>query len=262
VSQELSLATWQKVVRNSAKLGFNELILSGGEPLLYFDFSEILLIAKMSGMVTCLFTNGVLIDRYLPQLISSRVDKICVSIYGACGRIHDKISQKIGSFDSLMNGIDVVKQTGIKIKLRMIVMNENKEEVEAVIQLANSLEIPLLLDFQISQKLFSKSNVENLKVSQREYGMIKATNPNILSVLPGDYCCSGGCRALEDLIVIDPAGQIFPCTKTREMIGDAKNGMIVIDDEWKKRIKNFHEENRNKCLSCTLNDRHKATFAF
>src|SRR5436190_4141572 len=78
-SDELPLELLSACLAEAADLGYRQLALSGGEPLLYPDLDELLVRARALGMLTSLTSNGTLIsERNWPKL-APWIDVIAIS---------------------------------------------------------------------------------------------------------------------------------------------------------------------------------------
>lgn len=77
--------------------------LSGGEPFLYSNWYSIAEYIKKKNIKTCLITNGILIDKFIPEIIDS-IDVLHISIDGL-GDTHNKIRRKDGVFEKVIYNI-------------------------------------------------------------------------------------------------------------------------------------------------------------
>ncbi|MEE9523617.1 MAG: radical SAM protein, partial [Thermodesulfovibrionales bacterium] len=59
---ELSLEEIEKIFDELKEMGCLWLLITGGEPLLRDDFSQVYLAAKSRGFLVTVFTNGILVD--------------------------------------------------------------------------------------------------------------------------------------------------------------------------------------------------------
>ena len=115
----------------------------GGEPLLHPDLIPWMTEAKSHGCQTGLLTNAVLLTPKKTQgLLDSGIDWICFSLDGAeratfeSIRIHadfTSVCQNIAGFCRSAQG------TGIKRMINMVIMNQNRDQLEAMVCLAAEL---------------------------------------------------------------------------------------------------------------------------
>ncbi len=102
---------------SARKGGSDYLELIGGEPTIHPHILGIVGAAKKLGFKTIMFaTNGrMLSDRsFAKKILEAGVNKLVFSIHGHDSKVHDGLTQSVGSFDQLMEGIRVVQSLGLK----------------------------------------------------------------------------------------------------------------------------------------------------
>ncbi len=238
-SKEQPLEFWKNAICLFSEVGTKYAIISGGEPQLYSDFCEVMLLAKLKGMRTILFTNGLLLNKNINNIKDCCVDKICVSIYGGTPATHDYVTGVPGSFLTLMENISAIKNTGILFELRMIVMNCNFSEINLAKNIAETHGAEFVLDSHLVPKIKTGQvlDEEQLSKSKKDILVQSVEGSNARYAPQNNECCSGGCRAASKLAIVSPCGEIYPCAKIRESIGVIKNGQIVINNKMNKIVK-------------------------
>ncbi len=117
------------------------LILSGGEPLLRPDISEISERAKTKGFYVALSTNGTLIDEPTADRIAEiGYDYLGISLDGI-GAVHDRFRRQEGAFDASMRGIHLCRERGIKVGVRYTMTEGNIESLNGILDLVHSEKI-------------------------------------------------------------------------------------------------------------------------
>jgi MoaA/NifB/PqqE/SkfB family radical SAM enzyme len=83
-AEELSLAEIERIADEAVESGAVWVLITGGEPLLRDDFTDIYLMLKRKGLLVSLFTNATLIKREHIDLFKKYPPRdIEVSVYGA-----------------------------------------------------------------------------------------------------------------------------------------------------------------------------------
>ena len=136
-ARELSADDWREVVDQSRALGTQEWAISGGEPMLRPDFSEIFDYVTSKAARYSLNTNGTLITPHLAQLLRRKGSKM-IALYGATESVHDRITRSPGSYEALMEGFARMKEAGAAFTVQLIPMRDNWHEWEAMRALAES----------------------------------------------------------------------------------------------------------------------------
>jgi MoaA/NifB/PqqE/SkfB family radical SAM enzyme len=232
VSNEKNVEYWVCTLKKLVRMEYRDFILTGGEPLCYSDFNEILLYAKLLGMKTSIFSNGFYIENKIDQIKKSHVDKMCISIYGGSADVHDNITGVPGSFCQLMKSLDCLSKNSICTQLRMIVLKENYNEFERVVHISKAYGMELLLDPFLTPKLDSHNCQDELKITEEQYNLMIHQFIDMNNVkINNNKSCSGGCRAGTYLLVFDPSGNIYPCTKIRKLIGRCGDELFLFNNE-------------------------------
>ncbi len=122
----------QKLIDQLAELGTCSITLGGGEPLIRDDIGVIIESVKSNGMECGFNTNGTLIPRRIKEL--QKADMICVSIDGP--REMNDLNRGAGSYDKIINGIDVAIDNGITVHTSSVITRHNIEAIDWIIDMA------------------------------------------------------------------------------------------------------------------------------
>ena len=115
----------------------------GGEPFMRPDFEEILDACHQKGIMTCISTNGTLLDEArVARLAKSRLVAIQVSMDGARRETCDAIRGN-GVFDKAIEAIKLLAATRISTSINTVLTTHNADEIPAMYDLAQSLGVSL-----------------------------------------------------------------------------------------------------------------------
>ncbi|HET6453939.1 MAG TPA: radical SAM protein [Armatimonadota bacterium] len=124
--------------------------LTGGEPLLYPQISELIGLIKRRGMILTVTTNGSLLAKRAPEFIENPPDALIVSIDGP-SRVHNEVRGASRSFEMAAEGIQTVralrKQRRQKNPLLVIncsVTAYNYRHIEEMVDIAHELRVDAL----------------------------------------------------------------------------------------------------------------------
>jgi MoaA/NifB/PqqE/SkfB family radical SAM enzyme len=131
----LALDTLTACIDDAVALGYRQLAVSGGEPLLYPALRELLQHARARGMVTTITTNGVLATADRWSTISDLVDVVAVSIDGRRDE-HDAIRRSAGAFARTVANLSVLRDSGVTFGLIFTLTQYNVDSLEFVVRLA------------------------------------------------------------------------------------------------------------------------------
>jgi radical SAM protein with 4Fe4S-binding SPASM domain len=81
-AKQLSLGQWKTLLKEAAGLGLQNLHISGGEPTLYPNLTNLIEEGKNLGMRVRINSNGSMITaEFARNLLNAGLDEICISIY-------------------------------------------------------------------------------------------------------------------------------------------------------------------------------------
>ena len=129
--RELGAAAVKAAISEWAEAGCLYLTITGGEPLLRSDFSEIYRHARGLGLVVTVFTNGTLVTDEIAELFRELPPrKAEISLYGAAAATHDAIAGVPGSHARAWAGIRRLQASGVRVALKTVLMKPNLAERE------------------------------------------------------------------------------------------------------------------------------------
>ena len=112
-----------------AEIGCECVALMGGEPFLREDWFSVAQCVKDLGMDLNFVSNGLILDKYINELVQLNPQVIGISIDGLESS-HDKIRGLKGSFKKAMNSINLLREVGIQTTVITTVSKINFNELE------------------------------------------------------------------------------------------------------------------------------------
>jgi len=137
---DLSLEEWKKVVDELARIKVFQLLISGGEPFMRADLSEILAHILRYHFRVSINTNGTLFDDEAMSQISGsgRLDHVQISLDGHDSQTHDRIRGK-GSFERTMRGVEAFRRWKAPFSFFVVVSRNNKDSLQEIVRLSERL---------------------------------------------------------------------------------------------------------------------------
>lgn len=111
-----------KIINQLGKLGCQKIWLTGGEPLLRNDLSDILKTCRKNKIYSIIATNGWLIKEQIETI--KYADEIVISLDGP-KKIHDYLRGP-GSFDRIQTSLNILKSLNKKYSLTCVLNKYNK----------------------------------------------------------------------------------------------------------------------------------------
>lgn len=240
------------------------LLLTGGEPLLRPDFRAIYLHAKRSGLLLTLFTNGTLITPQLADLLAEwRPFCVEITLYGRTQETYERITGIPGSHARCMQGIDLLLERNVPLKLKSVAITLNRHELEAMRDFAAALGVDYRFDPMINASLDGSLDPTRLRLAPAEIIQLDLSDSRRsagwsdlcarLDQLQGQppylYQCGAGLSTFH----IDPFGQLSPCIMSRLNPFDLRQG--TFRHGWQHHLNEIrftHASQDYGCSNCEL----------
>lgn len=278
--RQLSESTVIKLLNEAKELGVEDIVFSGGEPLVWKPLCKCLKHAISLGFCTSVYTtcNGFSDeDSLLQEFIDTGVKNVVVSLFGANQKEHEKITRYNASFDKTIYGIKQLSAAGVNVNIHFVAMKPNWRQLAGTVSLIQSLAVKKIsiLRFvphgrgELVKDVFNL-NREELRELRKEILNLRATTDmnirlgspfNILSLQDDVYCSAG-----IDRLIIGSDGNIYPCDAFKNVPYGGDYASIfdgTLRDVWNqssylKDVRNKVQSGLNKtCMLCDNNSKCK-----
>jgi len=133
----MTLDDWRTLAREAGKAGMLELLLTGGEPLLWPDFWTLYEEMVDMGFLVSVNTNGSLIDEEaIRRFCRKPPQKINITLYGACDETYRRLCGIDGVFSKVDAAIRGLLEAGIQVKLNCSLTPENARDLDWIVDYA------------------------------------------------------------------------------------------------------------------------------
>jgi radical SAM protein with 4Fe4S-binding SPASM domain len=240
--EELKTNAILRLLDDAAEMGCLFLLLTGGEPLLRDDFAEIYRHAKRIGMLVTVFSNGTLMKEPILDLFSELPPRcVEITLYGATDAVHDKITDMPGSLRRCREGIDALQDRGVGVRLKTILMNGNRHELDDMRKLAADYGLKFRFDACIFPRLNGDRHPVSLRIPaseavDREFEDVEREQEWVqlfdrrggITRSTALYRCGAGTTAFH----VDPYGHLQPCLMVRNVKVDLRERSF--DEGWRE----------------------------
>ena len=181
--KELSFAEIKKIIDKAASLGALWCIITGGEPLLREDFSDIYMYFKKKGLLVSVFTNATLITEEHIKLFKEYPPRdIEVTVYGVTKDTYEKICRKPGSFDAFMNGLNLLLHNGIRVRFKAMALRSNMHELPQIARFCRErtrdyFRFDPFLHLRLDGNPLRNQEIESERLSPTEITAIEKADP-------------------------------------------------------------------------------------
>lgn len=204
------------------RLGVFQVNFGGGEPFLRPDFPDILDYAHTKGIVTCVSTNGTVIDRNLAARLGAMdLLYIQVSLDGATAATNDAV-RGAGTFERILAGIGLLAECGVRgLSTNTVVTAVNFREIVEIYRFGAERGLKTRLSrFRPSGN--ARRAWEDLHLSAGQLGELSLFLNAHRDVLTGDsfFSITGKerrelglnmCGAAKMTCSVVPDGTVYPC---------------------------------------------------
>jgi MoaA/NifB/PqqE/SkfB family radical SAM enzyme len=270
LQNELSFEEIKDIVLQARRLGCTKWNISGGEPMLRSDFTEIFDFITSKSINYSINTNGSMITPKIAQLLKRKGNKM-IALYGDTAEVHDHITRNSGSFDATIQGIEYLREAGANFTIQLIPMRDNYHQFKNMINLARSLTPNYRvgaswLHLSASGSMQQNDEIVHQRLAPRE--VIELDRPDFCyeelhndeqcAISPSVNCPLARCIVSRREFHIDPYGNMAFCSfiKDPALRYDLRRGSL--EEAWEDFIPSLADKIRgdsrylNGCTCCEL----------
>ncbi len=216
--KEITAEQLKEIIEQFIPYGLNRVIFSGGEPSLHSDFHSVLdLVDQYPQLSFGIVTNGTNLDEKLIEMLNTRKNfTLQISLDGSNEQQNAKTRGK-GNFEKTLSFAKQIHSPSSPPLLKMVISQQNYDDIEAFYKLAISLGFLPELAF-IYKSGNGSDQWEDKSLSARQ--KLKALN--LIERLNGEYhkeahlpLCAMSCPYLQGIehlsLCVKTDGSIQPC---------------------------------------------------
>jgi MoaA/NifB/PqqE/SkfB family radical SAM enzyme len=175
--------TWGRVasvLRKHASRGVKSVHFTGGEPTLHPQFVEACMLARKLGMRTSIGTIGTMLGkRSFAEKAMPWLDEALFSLHGPNAEVHDRMTRRKGSFDTLMAAIRNAKELrpDFRLFVNSVVTRLNVDTLGDTVALADELGAQLIVISNTTPEGGGLDHFQNLGLPLAELARVMPTIP-------------------------------------------------------------------------------------
>jgi mycofactocin radical SAM maturase len=264
--RELTTEQCRAVIDQMAANRVFQFSIGGGEPFVRDDFLDLMDYAHEKGILTCISTNGTLIDDETAARLDHKLVYIQVSLEGATAESNDAIRGK-DSFRRAVKALERLRKKDIEVSVNTVLTRYSFPELDALQNLALSLGAKFRVSrFRPSGR--GKASWSDLNVSKHQMLAFSNWLSDHRGVSTGDSFFSVShedrkglglnmCGACKLTCCVSPEGYLYPCAFLQEP--EFQAGMLPYDSLsviWRDSpiFNSFRELEIKSCESCNRFD--------
>jgi len=224
--KELTTGEIKDILDQAANAGCLFLLMTGGEPLIRPDFSEIYSHARRNGILITLFTNGTLVTHAILDVLTDMPPVLVeVTVYGATEGTYEAVTGVKGSYKRFIKGLDLLSQSGLRFALKTVLLTKNKHELSQMAKMAEDRNINFRYDGTIWPRLDREDGPYHYKLDvnglleldrldrkrQDAWNSLYERTKGLPMRSEKIYSCGAGYRTFH----IDSAGKMSVCIMAR-----------------------------------------------
>ncbi len=252
---ELSFDEWKRVFRELKEAGTLYLGLTGGEAMVHPRFWDLLDEAAALRFAVTVLTNGTLLTEEACGRLAEVPAVACVSlsVYGATPAVHDAITRSRGSWERTVRGAERMRERGVSVELKFVVLKGNAHEVGGMNELADRLGLAPHFDTTITGRYDGTggslaTRIDIPTVAEIYRGPLR---PQLSKRDPDAFLC----KCARTNCAIFSSGDVTPCIAVPLAAGNVRKqsfGEIWRNAEFFRRIRSLHLEDFRTCAPCPL----------
>lgn len=231
--EDLKLEDIKKIIDKLDEMGIVFLELTGGEVLSRNDFLDILKYINTKKFIVSIFTNASqLNDEIIKEIKNGNINHIRTSLLAPNEEMCDELTGIKGSFKSIINGINLLKESNIKFSINSPLTNPNIGMLNEYRELEEELNIKIDTSINLCATFDGYEKVKKYSLDRSNIGQLQNFFPSLVGCK--DLYINNICSALKSKFAIDCSGNVLPCMKYRKKIGNLLFDDII--DIWNSNL--------------------------
>jgi MoaA/NifB/PqqE/SkfB family radical SAM enzyme len=213
----------RELSRQADEMGLAHIVITGGEPLVFPDFDEVVEAIDPQKFYITSDTNGwFLDDARARHLKSIGVDKIQLSLDSLSATEHDEFRRKPGSHARALRALDASLKAGLNIIIQTVVTKQRIRSQEFIdfLEFGKQKGIGIFVTYAKPvgewegnyEVLINRADMDYLRELEKKY--------NVFTHLTPSYGLNLGCIAVKRMVSITQYGDVLPCPYIHVSLGN------------------------------------------
>jgi len=218
-----TIADVEELSRQADAMGLAHIVITGGEPLVFRDFDDIVKAIDPQKFYITSDTNGWFLDADRARHLKSiGVDKIQLSLDSLSAAEHDEFRRKAGSHAKAMQAIDAALNAGLNIIIQTVVSRQRVRSQEFIdfVEFLNGKGVGVFVTYAKPvgswegnfDVLVNKDDMDYMRGLEKKY--------NVFTHLTPSYGLNLGCIAVKRMVSITKYGDVMPCPYIHVSLGN------------------------------------------
>lgn len=245
------------LTKMSQDFNITNIVISGGEPLLYEPLMELL--EELSWKYNIrINTNGLLLDKYIVRLTKIPKLKIQISLDGYNNETYYLIRNSY-VFDRVIENAIKAKEQGLNVIFRTTLTSITVEHYKSFIELSKRIDIPIVMKPIMNTGIVTQKDlmIDFKALAELKKKLFSEESSYYTIGNEGSTCGLIRENAKISTLIVDHLGNVYPCSALREkifMIGNMQTlTYSMINNNFKVVVNNIKKIlNSKRCIECNV----------
>jgi mycofactocin radical SAM maturase len=263
LDHELNTEECRDLIDQWAALKVFQVNIGGGEPFAREDFLDLLQHAHKKGLVTCVSTNGLMVDRGLAKRLAGLKGLyLQVSLDGATEEVNDAVRGS-GTYGKILEAMDCLSGEGVPFSINTVLTRWSYPQLDALRAMAEAYGGELRVSrFRPSGR--GKQSKDELGPDKEQLEAFAEWLETHDRVRTGDsfFCLTSEkrrrkgldmCGAAKMTCCVSPSGKVYPCAFLQEeafVSGDIRSQKFKDIWDGSSVLAQFRSLEVQSCLKC------------
>ncbi|MFA6919232.1 MAG: radical SAM protein [Patescibacteria group bacterium] len=249
-ARQLNMDDVRNLAKQADEMGLARFVITGGEPLIFKDFDDLVATIDPQKFYINCDTNGWFLDEEKAKHLKSiGVDRIQLSIDSLDPEEHDAFRKAPGSHGRAMRALDASLNAGLGIFIQTVVTKQrlHSDEFMEFVKFFNDKGITVFVTYAKPVGAWEGNFDCLVDMDDINYMRELEKKHNLCTHLTPAYGLDMGCIAVKGMISVTQYGDVLPCPYIHTSIGNILNEPLKDIIQRGLDIKYFGEH-VNTCL--------------
>jgi radical SAM protein with 4Fe4S-binding SPASM domain len=273
-ARELSAAEIVDLAGQAVDLGALWCLLTGGEPLLRPDFSQIYGRLRRMGLLVSVFTNACLVtDEHVRLFRELPPKRLEITVYGVSEETYEGVTRVPGSYRLFRRGLERLQSGGVPVRLKAMALRSNLHEFCELAafcreQTSGSFRWDSFLHLRYDRNEARNGEIRAERLNVGEVLRLESEDPDrlqALELLCAEEGCPGApgevrlltCGAGLSSFTVTHDGRFCLCSALRRPAMTADLRAVSLAEAWGELVPQVRGERRrtgqtDRCANCQV----------
>jgi MoaA/NifB/PqqE/SkfB family radical SAM enzyme len=213
----------RELSRQADEMGLAHIVITGGEPLVFPEFDDIVKAIDPQKFYITSDTNGWFLDEKRAQHLKSiGVDKIQLSLDSLSAIDHDEFRRKANSHERAIRAIDAALDAGLNTIIQTVVTKQRVRSKEFIefLEFFNGKGVAVFVTY--AKPVGDWEGNFDVLVNRDDMDYVRELEKthNVFTHLTPSYGLDLGCIAVKRMVSITKYGDVMPCPYIHASLGN------------------------------------------